>query len=110
VVYIEPYPKSLARELYDDMIDVDPRVARPDRVTFDPFVGVAPSIYTEMFRATERKDSRGNAITWIDGKAEPRLKRFVPSYLLMEGMVLGNVLPVALERGTVSRVSEEFST
>ncbi len=110
VVYIEPYPKSLARELYEDMIDVDPRVARPDRVTFEPFVGVAPSIYTEMFRATERKDPRGNAIAWIDGKAEPRLKRFVPSYLLIEGMVLGKVLPVTLARGAVSRVSEELST
>lgn len=109
VVYIEPYPKSLARELYEDMIDVDPRVPRADRVTFEPFVGVAPSIYTEMFRAAERKDSRGNAITWIDAKAEPRLKRFVPSYLLIEGMVLDNVLPL-LARRSVSRVSEETST
>lgn len=107
VVYIEPYPKSLARELYEDMIDVDPRVARPDRVTFEPFVGVAPSIYTEMFRAAERKDTRGNAISWIESRAEPRLKRFVPSYLLIENMVLGKVLPVTLERGTVSRVPGE---
>ncbi|HEY5758896.1 MAG TPA: anti-phage dCTP deaminase [Steroidobacter sp.] len=110
VVYIEPYPKSLARELYEDMIDVDPRVARPDRVTFEPFVGVAPSIYTEMFRATERKDPRGNATTWVGCRAEPRLKRFVPSYLLIEGMVLGRVLPVTLARGTVTRVSEELLT
>lgn len=109
VVYIEPYPKSLARELYDDMIDVDPRVARADRVTFEPFVGVAPSIYTEMFRATDRKDPRGNAIAWIDAKAESRLKRFVPSYLLIEGVVLDKV-PSILARGTVSRVVEETST
>jgi cytidine deaminase len=109
VVYIEPYPKSLARELYEDMIDVDPCVARPDRVTFEPFVGVAPSIYTEMFRATERKDSRGNAIAWIGGKAQPRLKRFVPSYLLIEDKVLGNVLPVILTCSSGSRVLEETS-
>lgn len=107
VVYIEPYPKSLARELYEDMIDVDSCAPRADRVTFEPFVGVAPSIYTEMFRATERKDRQGNVMTWIDGRAEPRLERFVASHLLIEGMVLGKVLPVVLGRGAVSRVSQE---
>lgn len=105
VVYIEPYPKSLARELYEDMIEVDPAAPRPDRVTFEPFVGVAPSIYTEMFRAGERKDREGNAVTWIDGNAEPRLKRFVPSYLLIEDKVLGKVLPATLGRGGVSPIS-----
>lgn len=110
VVYVEPYPKSLARELYEDMIDVDPRTKRSDRVTFEPFVGVAPSIYTEMFRANDRKDRQGTAVTWIDGKAEPRLKRFVPSHLLIEDTVLGKVLPAALGRGNVSRVSQEIST
>jgi cytidine deaminase len=52
VVYIEPYPKSLAQELYDDMIDVDPGIRRSDKVSFEPFVGVAPSIYVEAFRAS----------------------------------------------------------
>lgn len=108
VVYIEPYPKSLARELYEDMIDVDPRAPRADRVTFEPFVGVAPSIYTEMFRAAERKDQQGSAMMWIDAKAEPRLKRFVPSYLLIEDMVLGKV-PATLGKGAVSPVSQETS-
>lgn len=109
VIYIEPYPKSLARELYEDMIDVDSRAKRTDRVTFEPFVGVAPSIYTEMFRANERKDRQGNAVTWIEGEAEARLKRFVPSYLLIEDTVLGKVLPAVLGRGNVSRVPEETS-
>src|SRR5690606_14156782 len=109
VVYIEPYPKSLARELYDDMIDVDPHIARADRVAFEPFVGIAPGIYTEMFRAVERRDARGNAIKWIDVEAEPRLKRFVPSYLLIEGIVLDNVLPI-LAAGTISPVSQETAS
>lgn len=78
---------------------------RTDRVTFEPFVGVAPSIYTEMFRAIERKDRRGSAVTWIDGKSEPRLKRFVPSYLLIED----TVLPATLGRGNVSLVSQEIA-
>lgn len=106
VVHIEPYPKSLARELYEDMIEVDPRAPRTDRVTFEPFVGVAPSIYTEMFRAPDRKDRRGNALNWIERTAEPRLKRFVPSHLLIEGMVLGKV-PITLGRGTISSVCQE---
>lgn len=48
-------------------------------------------------------------MTWIDSKAEPRLKRFVPSYLLIEDIVLGKVLTEILGRGKVSPVSQEVS-
>lgn len=105
VVYIEPYPKSLAEELYDDMIDVDPGVRRSDKVSFEPFVGVAPSIYVEAFRATERKRVDGAVVNWIDSAAEPKLKGYVPSYLLIENIVLGRVLPQKLRRAGVRAVA-----
>ena len=107
VVYIEPYPKSLAQDLYDDMIDVDPDVRRSDKVSFEPFVGVAPSIYVEAFRAPERKKGDGTVVDWIDSKAEPKLKRYVPSYLLIENIVLGRVLPQKLRRAGVKAVTRQ---
>jgi len=45
------------------MIDVDPSVRSSDKVSFEPFVGVAPSIYIEAFRATERKRPDGTVVT-----------------------------------------------
>jgi cytidine deaminase len=105
VVYIEPYPKSLAQELYDDMIDVDPGIRRSDKVSFEPFVGVAPSIYVEAFKASDRKRPDGTVVNWIDSKAEPKLKRYVPSYLLIENIVLGRVLPQKLRRAGVRAIT-----
>jgi deoxycytidylate deaminase len=101
VIYIEPYPKSLAQDLYSDLIDVDPTTPSAEKVSFEPFVGVAPSVYVELFRAVQRKSEDGNAIEWIDNRAQPRLKRFVPSYLLIEDIVLGRELPRRLSAGGI---------
>lgn len=64
VIYIEPYPKSRASSLYDDSISLERR--RRGRVVFKPFVGVAPSRFSEFFsmrtiegRPIRRKDDRG---------------------------------------------------
>lgn len=42
VVYIEPYPKSLAPRLHDDAIAIDEDVPPSGKVRFEPFVGVGP--------------------------------------------------------------------
>jgi tRNA(Arg) A34 adenosine deaminase TadA len=50
VVYIEPYPKSLAKELYRKSIQVDFDVeADSDAVVFRPFVGISPNRYLDFF-------------------------------------------------------------
>lgn len=71
VVYIEPYPKSLAVALHDDSIEVDPPELEPvltegRRVCFQPFIGVAPRRYPDVFsvvsadgKAGRRKDAAG---------------------------------------------------
>jgi deoxycytidylate deaminase len=53
VVFIEPYAKSRAGTLHDDAIAID--LSDPGgRVSFQPFVGVAPQRYLEMFDAAAR--------------------------------------------------------
>jgi len=66
VVYIEPYPKSLARDLHDDAISVEDSSDR-GKVSFEPFIGVAPRRYADLFsmkskegREARRKDHLGN--------------------------------------------------
>ncbi len=58
VFYIEPYPKSLASDLHPDSIVIDPNEPLADKVSFLPFVGVAPRRYLELFTPSPaaRKD------------------------------------------------------
>lgn len=69
VQYIEPYPKSLAGDLFGDLIDaVSPLPRGKDgtdssvsKVPFRPFVGFGPSRYDEVFAAKSRREGSGVA-------------------------------------------------
>jgi cytidine deaminase len=69
VQYIEPYPKSLAGELYADLIEPLPSLsaAPPQRdcggkrVPFKHFTGFAPRRYDEVFCAPPRRSDTGLA-------------------------------------------------
>jgi deoxycytidylate deaminase len=63
VVYIEPYPKSLAEEMYRDAIVVDGSNGGDENaLRFDSFVGIAPRRFIECFEALKRKDKNGYAV------------------------------------------------
>lgn len=84
VVYVEPYPKSMAKELYRGSLDVDDDPeADGDAVAFRPFVGVSPQRYLEFFEMRKRKDERGHVIEWAPTTATPRIKQY-PTYLDVE--------------------------
>jgi deoxycytidylate deaminase len=59
VIYIEPYAKSLAAELYPDSIAVDGTACEGSHVPFNAFVGLAPRQYMSLFAQGKRKDSNG---------------------------------------------------
>lgn len=103
VVFIEPYPKSKASPLHDDAI----AIAQSDpggRVAFEPFVGVAPGRYLELFDAdarerqghTARKDTEGLIQDFEKKTARPvftdleptDLRPVVPTYRLREQIAL----------------------
>lgn len=73
VVYVEPYPKSLASELYPDSIAVEQSDGNGNQLHFEAFVGVAPRRYMDLFTMTERKDKSGNLCLWNAAHAMPRL-------------------------------------
>jgi cytidine deaminase len=65
VVYIEPYPKSMTVRLYDRMVKVDEEPCDEIAVNFEPFVGIAPRRYMQLFEMRARKHrSDGTAIQW----------------------------------------------
>lgn len=95
VVYIEPYPKSIAGDLFGDSMVVDSERPVSGRVSFQSFVGIAPIVYAFMFRShSERKKPDGTAVKWnANDQNSPRFRRFVPSYLLIEDIVSGSEIP-----------------
>lgn len=94
VVYVEPYPKSKALEFHDDAI----RTKEQDRqnggvgVTFEPFVGIGPHRFFELFSMQltssyplNRKISEtGKRAEWSIEKANLRIQMRPVSYLELE--------------------------
>lgn len=91
VVYLEPYAKSLAHDLYPEAIELDGQISTK-KIRFDHFVGIAPERYQEIFRRGKRKDSDGNALRWKADSAVPILERIYPAYLQIEKVVITAVL------------------
>jgi cytidine deaminase len=94
VVYLEPYHKSLARELYPDSIAFDDGVDRPSgKVTFSSYAGVTPIAFQTVFQKRKRKDSSGKAIDWTPELAVP-ITRGTTEYLNLEMVALSQLAEI----------------
>lgn len=89
VVYVEPYAKSKAMELHDDSITTQ----RCDRkVLFEPFVGVGPRRFIELFsmnlgtsyRLIRKDKNTGKRKPWRIKEGELRFRMSPSSYLEFE--------------------------
>jgi deoxycytidylate deaminase len=102
VVYIEPYPKSLASELHSDAIrllaDETPPPGVPgrkdDRIPFEPFLGIGPRRFFDLFSlklssgyTIERKADDGRVVKWDQRHARPRVPMPPTSYIEREQLV-----------------------
>ncbi|MFT6910739.1 MAG: deoxycytidylate deaminase [Oleiphilaceae bacterium] len=86
VIYVEPYPKSRAIEFHSDSISDSGGVE--GKVTFEPFVGVGPRIFLNLFSnnlgSSEpliRKNKSGEVVKWHPHSATLRLSPRVLDYL-----------------------------
>jgi hypothetical protein len=103
VVYIEPYEKSKAKELFGEAIAIGlndegqstPETLHPNKrlgvVRFEPFVGVGPRRFFDLFSmrlgsgySLVRKNSKGNKVTWQPENARARMQMLPLSYLELE--------------------------
>ena len=103
VVYIEPYPKSLAFRLHYDSIVLNERGldkasanSCQDKVVFEPFLGVGPRRFLDLFslklstgRTLSRKQYRkdGETVRWQRLGQRPRVPLEPTSYIQREEIV-----------------------
>jgi len=84
VIFREPYEKSLAGELHEDALVVDPTGSPTEKVIVRRFVGVGPPRYLDLFAMPTRKDREGNRIDWSEKLAKPRLVKEGTGYVSNE--------------------------
>lgn len=80
VFFIEPYPKSKALELWKDSMTLKNHKTEPNKLNFNPFVGVGPRSFLDLFSISQgygceiiRKD-KGKVIEWKPENAVLRLQ------------------------------------
>lgn len=115
VQYIEPYPKSLAKELHgDSVVLADEDSNHEGRVVFKPFCGVGPRRYPQLFSMSwsmgykvKRKDKSGKILPWDDrSQASPRIPLLDSSYLEREN-VAADIWMEVYEDGNHNSQEEE---
>lgn len=85
VVYIEPYPKSRALDLFDDSLTVDEK-DEGKKVLFVPFMGVGPRRYFDLFSMTlgtgysVKRKTGGVKSEWNRALATPRVPLLPVTY------------------------------
>jgi cytidine deaminase len=73
VVYVSPYPKSRAAELHGDSLVLGRPEEGDPKVGFEPFVGLGPRRYLDLFDYGERKEDDGSLREYKREEASPRL-------------------------------------
>ncbi|WP_413836985.1 deaminase [Desulfobacula sp.] len=101
VVYIEPYPKSKAFQFHSDSISTE--LASKDKVIFEPFVGVGPRNFFNLFSMKfgsgyplKRKNKDGTVSEWNKKNGRLRMQMLPCSYLEREDLA-ANLLSHYLE-------------
>jgi deoxycytidylate deaminase len=106
VFYIEPYPKSVALELYGkNEIKVNPTLTPPEveerqrsekpcdlRTYYIPFEGVAPRRYPELFSNGKQKNNDGTVKGFKPLDEKPRrTPTFIAVHMMAEPIVAENI-------------------
>jgi deoxycytidylate deaminase len=97
VFYIEPYEKSLAKDLHKDSIILDSADTEidPGKVKFLPFEGVAPKQFMNIFCARKKKED-GKSIDVNLANSSPILSQLMDSFVDYEDRVVKRIAETKL--------------
>jgi len=82
VIFIEPYPKSQARQLHGDAIGLEP--GSDHKCQFIPFLGVAPTMYEKLFKIGSDRKKDGKVVNWSIRSKKPRRSCATVAYIAAE--------------------------
>ncbi len=92
VVFLEPYPKSLASDLHSDSIEIEGsdrgQYSKFPAVRFEHFFGVTPRRYRDLFERSKRKSATGEFQQYKDGIKRPFIDIKAPFYFELERFVI----------------------
>lgn len=109
VVFLEPYPKSHAKDLHEDSITFS-GAEESEKVLFEPFIGISPRRYRDIFEKKKRKDLKGRPQDWASGKPVPRIEDRSASYIANEEPAISLVVKeiVAFGKRLAAEKAAEF--
>ena len=96
VVYLEPYPKSYTNQLHSNSIQIDDHTDE-SKVHFEPFLGIAPYRYRDLFEKGKRKADGGAAVKWKSDPRRPIIDIVTPFYLSAEDYVVAQLGSLVLQ-------------
>lgn len=105
VVYIEPYPKSLAKDLHSDSIYLfDTETGEGGQVRFEQYQGVAPKNIIRLFKSgLPRKENGASTYAGRNKKeASPVSKVALDGFATNEILIVGELHQMEKERGAKS--------
>lgn len=91
VVFIEPYPKSMAKDLYPKTIILDEDGSLEGCVHFEAFVGISPNKYIDLFKYKKRKNKDGKIVTWNPASSFPSVSMILPAYIDVEASITDHI-------------------
>ncbi len=100
VVFVEPYPKSLAMDLHSDSLVLAHETEDNEengKVRFEPFVGIGPRRFVDLFSTTLSRGRRisrktdGDVAKWDRGSACVRIPLLPISYIDRETHVVNEL-------------------
>jgi len=115
VVFVEPYPKSKAKDLHKDSIHLPHENSKPSsysgKVSFEPFVGVGHRRFYDLFsmkssigNTIKRKDDQTGRITeWKRSNTYLRVPLLPASYIDREGKSVRDFLELDFIKKRVQR-------
>ena len=90
IVFIEPYPKSMAYEFHSDALSTSSM--RSGKVALEHFTGISPQRYRDIFQKGKRRDADGQIRDWYEDDPRPRTKLYTAAYVYLESIFISSRL------------------
>jgi hypothetical protein len=91
VIYNHPYPKSYAKELFEDSVIIDSPESAQGRVLFRQFIGIVGPMYARVFTKARWKKEGGHVKSFKKSESSFIRRTPLPLYTATEAFILDDL-------------------